>query len=222
MRTRLNPRPALVPGALGVAITGSAFALGAGHPKAKSAPIAAVKPVAYVEPEPRLVVLSARPLEVLGGHAVRIRGRVIPAQAGRPVVLQAWGDRGWRPLAAAVSGAEGYFRVRYLAASLGAQRLRVRSADSVALLAPITVFQETVASWYDDAGSTACGFHATMGVANKTLPCGTRVTFRLGGRMVTATVDDRGPFVPGRDWDLNQNVAGALGVEGVATVWSSA
>jgi rare lipoprotein A len=53
------------------------------------------------------------------------------------------------------------------------------------------------------------------------LPCGTQVTFRYGGRTVTATVDDRGPYVGGREWDLNQNTAGALGFNGVDTVWSS-
>ena len=45
--------------------------------------------------------------------------------------------------------------------------------------------------------------------------------FRYGGRSVTATVDDRGPFVAGRTWDLNQNVAAALGFGGVGTVWAT-
>jgi rare lipoprotein A (peptidoglycan hydrolase) len=85
----------------------------------------------------------------------------------------------------------------------------------------LTVYGESVASWYDDAGSTACGFHAGLGVANRTLPCGTRVRFRYGGRSVTAVVDDRGPYVGGRDWDLNQNTAAALGFAGVGTVWTT-
>ena len=38
---------------------------------------------------------------------------------------------------------------------------------------------------------------------------------------MTATVDDRGPFVGGRTWDLNQNTAAALGFGGVGSVWSS-
>ena len=58
-------------------------------------------------------------------------------------------------------------------------------------------------------------------MANRSLPCGTKVTFSRGGRAVTATVDDRGPYVGGRNWDLNQNVAGALGFDGVGTVWVS-
>ena len=78
-----------------------------------------------------------------------------------------------------------------------------------------------LASWYDDAGNTACGFHAGLGVANRTLPCGTKVMLRYGSRTVTAVVDDRGPYAGGRDWDLNQTTASALGFGGVGTVWSS-
>ena len=85
----------------------------------------------------------------------------------------------------------------------------------------MTVFRAAEASWYNDGGNTACGFHAGYGVANRTLPCGTKVEFRYGGRSVTATVDDRGPYVGGRDWDLNQTTAGALGFGGVGLVWSS-
>ena len=52
----------------------------------------------------------------------------------------------------------------------------------------MTTFTQSVASWYEDGGSTACGFHAGMGVANKSLPCGTKVMFRYGGRTVTASL----------------------------------
>lgn len=59
-----------------------------------------------------------------------------------------------------------------------------------------------MASWYEDGGSTACGFHSAVGVANKTLPCGTRVRICHEGCEI-AVVDDRGPFIAGREWDLN-------------------
>jgi len=81
--------------------------------------------------------------------------------------------------------------------------------------------QPVVASWYYDEGNTACGFHAEYGVANKTLPCGTKVTIRYGDREVVATVDDRGPYVYGRDFDLSQTTAAALGMSGVVTVYAS-
>jgi len=79
----------------------------------------------------------------------------------------------------------------------------------------------SVASWYYDAGMTASGWHARYGVANKTMAFGTRVRFCFppgSHRCVIATVDDRGPFIPGRDFDLNQSTAAALGFGGVAMV----
>ena len=75
-----------------------------------------------------------------------------------------------------------------------------------------------VASWYYDAGNTASGYHSYYGVANKYLPFGTKVRFAYRGRRVTAVVDDRGPYISGRTWDLNQNVARDLGFSGVAVV----
>jgi rare lipoprotein A (peptidoglycan hydrolase) len=82
-------------------------------------------------------------------------------------------------------------------------------------------FRRGVASWYyDDGASTACGFRASYGVANRTLPCGTHVTFKRGGHRITAVVDDRGPYVAGRTWDLDERSAHALGVSGVASVWA--
>jgi rare lipoprotein A (peptidoglycan hydrolase) len=61
-------------------------------------------------------------------------------------------------------------------------------------------------SWYGPGfygKRTACGYAMTstlIGVAHRTLPCGTRITFRnpANGRTVTATVVDRGPYVAGR------------------------
>jgi rare lipoprotein A (peptidoglycan hydrolase) len=78
-----------------------------------------------------------------------------------------------------------------------------------------------MASWYRDTGlHTACGFHAKYGVANRNLPCHTHVTFWHDHHKVTAVVDDRGPYVAGRKWDLDEKTAKALGVVGVNEVWS--
>jgi hypothetical protein len=65
-------------------------------------------------------------------------------------------------------------------------------------------------SWYGPGmygWRTACGVTLTtsvLGVASRTLPCGTRVTFRnpANGRTVTVPVIDRGPYVTGRIWDM--------------------
>ena len=74
-------------------------------------------------------------------------------------------------------------------------------------------------SWYGPAfygGRTACGqayTTTTLGVANRTLPCGTLVTFRNpdNGRSITVPVIDRGPYVSGRQWDLSGATCLALG-----------
>ncbi len=167
--------------------------------------------------------------DVLGGQRLAVRGRLMPWRSGREVRLVGHsGRRGWHTLARTRTRAGGRFALRF-AADVGVdRRLRVvfdgdRANRGLSTSAgTLTVYSdESVASWYDDAGGTACGFHAGLGVANKSLPCGTRVRFRYGGRSVTATVDDRGPFVAGRTWDFNQNVAAALGFGGVGTVWAT-
>ncbi len=59
---------------------------------------------------------------------------------------------------------------------------------------------------------------ASMGVAHKTLPLGSTVQIVCGNRVVNAVVHDRGPYVAGRDIDLQPAVAAALGVSGVAPI----
>jgi hypothetical protein len=74
-------------------------------------------------------------------------------------------------------------------------------------------------SWYGPGlygNSTGCGQTYTssiLGVAHKTLPCGTAVTFRnpANGAVVTVPVIDRGPYVAGRQWDLSAATCQALG-----------
>jgi hypothetical protein len=173
------------------------------------------------------VSVPARAVDVLTGQAALVRGRVLPGVRGRKVSLDALQSGSWHTLATARTGSAGRFALRYVAGSAGQQQIRVRFAGdrlngrSTARAGQMTVFRPAIASWYYDGGSTACGFHAGLGVANRTLPCGTQVVFQFGGRTVTAIVDDRGPYVGGRDWDLNQNTAAALGFGGVGQLWSS-
>jgi rare lipoprotein A (peptidoglycan hydrolase) len=60
-----------------------------------------------------------------------------------------------------------------------------------------------------------------VGVANKTLPCGTKVTFRYRGRMATARVIDRGPYAAGREWDLTAALKAKLRFGSTGTVLST-
>jgi len=91
----------------------------------------------------------------------------------------------------------------------------------------VYVYRSGKASWYGPGfygNSTACGGALTagrLGVANRYLPCGTRVTFRYRGRSVTAPVIDRGPFAAGRDWDLTAATKQRLGFGDVGVIWST-
>jgi hypothetical protein len=72
----------------------------------------------------------------------------------------------------------------------------------------------SVATWYDLHGRrTACGVRlrrSTIGVAHRTLPCGTKVTFKYRGHFVRAKVIDRGPYGTGARWDLTKRAADKL------------
>jgi rare lipoprotein A (peptidoglycan hydrolase) len=60
----------------------------------------------------------------------------------------------------------------------------------------------------------------TLGVAHKTLPCGTKVTLFYAGKTITVPVIDRGPYRKGYSWDLTTETANRLGFEGIGTVGS--
>jgi rare lipoprotein A (peptidoglycan hydrolase) len=52
-----------------------------------------------------------------------------------------------------------------------------------------------------------------VGVANRTLPCGTLIKVSYSGRALTVPVLDRGPYSHiGADWDLTAGAASALGI----------
>ena len=77
-----------------------------------------------------------------------------------------------------------------------------------------------IATWFGPGfygKQTACGQTLTpniVGVANRTLPCGTLVKVSYRGRRLTVPVIDRGPYGPnGADWDLTSEAARALGVQ---------
>jgi len=80
------------------------------------------------------------------------------------------------------------------------------------------------ATWYGPGlygNGTACGQTlrpGTIGVAHRTLPCGTTVKFNYHGHSLVTRVIDRGPYTPGNDFDLTNGARLALGFEGVGQV----
>ncbi len=83
-------------------------------------------------------------------------------------------------------------------------------------------FRPAEASWYGGGGSMACGgtlTSSTLGVANKTLPCGTWIVLRYHEHTLQVQVIDRGPFVAGREFDLTEATKHALGFGDLGEVW---
>ena len=80
------------------------------------------------------------------------------------------------------------------------------------------------ATWYGPGfygHHTACGQVLrpdTLGVANRSLPCGTTVKFAYHGHSLVTQVIDRGPYSTGNSWDLTNGARLALGFNGAGRV----
>jgi hypothetical protein len=177
-------------------------------------------------------VLSSRVLHtnVLVGHEIAVRGSLEPGLATRLVRLQQRRRRGWVDVAATHSGASGGFVLHAWPRRIGAFTMRVvvsgaaGVADPAGVDAKVDVYHQVIASWYGPGGRTACGQELTantLGVANKTLPCGTLVTLHYRDRTVRVRVIDRGPYVAGRDYDLTYATKRALHAGDLTLLWAT-
>jgi rare lipoprotein A len=207
-------------------------------PATPAQPAVALAPVGIVSVAPPTI---ARPvhtglrvreaqLNVLDGHPATVTGTLAPGLPGKVVTLQRLGNHGWRTLTRTLTGLRGRFKLRYLPWQSGSELVRLRFAGDARDLAArrflgrLNVYHLAGASWYGGGGQTACGASltsSTLGVANKTLPCGTLVTLHYGGRTVRVPVIDRGPYVEGREFDLTEATKQALGFGDTGQVWST-
>ena len=149
--------------------------------------------------------------DVVSGRWVLLRGRVRPRGPHRLKVVVR-GPRG--TTVGAASKRNGAFALRWRPRDTGSYRVRAyglhdrRVRTSVSAGRRVTAYRTAAASYYGPGlygGALACGGTlqpGTLGVAHKTLPCGSKVRLRYRGRTVTVPVVDRGPYVAGRDFDL--------------------
>jgi rare lipoprotein A len=148
-------------------------------------------------------------------------GALRPA-AGAPLVPASVTDA---PARGAPTDAEirtALHRFRLAVARYHLDRLNLAGALLSPSQLPPGQYHVSIASVYTDYGlPIACGgvLHVPqLGVANKTLPCGTMVTFRYGGRAIRVPVIDRGPYIAGREWDLTGAAAEALHFPGLGPI----
>lgn len=169
------------------------------------------------------------------GRATRIRGRSA-SLAGHMIAIERRRSRrtGWEPVASVRVDRDGRFATRWTPDSSGRHQMRAlpetassagsgddRSASSVEKL---IVYRTVTTTWYGPGfygNRTACGQRlttATLGVAHRTLPCGTKVALRANGRSIVVPVIDRGPYARGVTYDLTAATAEHLGVMHTAQI----
>ncbi len=165
-------------------------------------------------------------------------GSTSRSQAGRQVEIQRYGhatkDR-WVNTASATVGSDGSFTAQWQADTPGQFAVRAvlagrsTSAHTASAwpMVKMIVYRMAIATIYGGpwGSTTACGeklHRTTLGVANRTLPCGTKVSIYFKGRTIVVPVIDRGPYANHADWDLTTATARALHMPGTEHVGAAA
>lgn len=170
----------------------------------------------------------------ISGSAIKIRGRVYGTGRGRAHVrmsVRHAGSRKWRVVSTGNIRTGERFTLGWRGGSAGRYMTKISvrkfGKTDVDRTGRAYIFRRSFASYYGPGlygGALACGGRlspSTVGVAHKTLPCGTRVTFKVGSRLVTTRVIDRGPFIAGRDWDLTTGLKHKLGFGSTGAVYAT-
>lgn len=171
------------------------------------------------------VGITGRRLNVRLGRRIVVRGRVQPA--GSTVALQIRRRGRWITLDRDRSDAQGRYVLRERVRRPMSVRARVRVSRgpaAVRRIGRVNVYRDALASWYGPGfygRRLGCGGrlgYSQLGVAHKSLPCGTRVTLRHAGRVVRVPVIDRGPYSGAREYDLTAATARRLHFRGHGTI----
>jgi rare lipoprotein A len=176
-------------------------------------------PEASAAGSPTAVGLKAHH-HVMAHRVVTFRGRVTPG-GSRRVIVQVGG----RKLRTHTHNS-GAYKLRWRAPRSGvySARARVDGSSVRSHRVRVNAYRPAEASYYGPGlygGALACGgtlSPSKLGVANKTLPCGSKVTLRYHGRTVTVPVIDRGPFAGNREYDLTAATKAKLGFPSTGTV----
>ena len=165
-----------------------------------------------------------------------VTGSLPPGDAGKAVALELWGSKTnwtWQVVAQTQVQSDGTFMAVWntnhigrfaIRAVLGAAGGAVGDASASAGLptVTVTVYRPSLATLYGPGfygHRTACGTilrRNSIGLANRTLPCGTPVAIYYQGRTIIVPVIDRGPYAHGADWDLTMATGRALGMTGTS------
>lgn len=200
--------------ALGALCLTTVLAAGAGTAHSQTAHTASVADI-----QPRRAVLN-----VMTGRRASVAGTVAPGDAGKRVSLQKRRGARWTTVGRATTRPGGAFRVSYRPPRPQSATVRIVAGGHVERIGRLNAYRRATVSWYGPGlygNKLSCGGRltpSTIGVANKSLPCGTRLTLRKGHHIVRARVVDRGPYVGGREFDLTSATRQRLHFSGVGSI----
>jgi rare lipoprotein A len=179
------------------------------------------------------ITLSSRASALLRNQ-LRFSGHLSSSAAGATIEIERLGHQtqwAWAPTAHAIVQGDGSFSGVWDTNHIGQFSIRAliqkNNSSSPAAASPtltVTVYRPSLATQYGPGfygSQTACGEvlrRNTLGVANRTLKCGTPVAIYYQGRTIVVPVIDRGPYANGADWDLTEATGSALGIDGTATI----
>ena len=167
-------------------------------------------------------------------QGLSVNGSLPSGDAGKTVQVEISGSKTnwtWQTVASATVQSNGSFSAVWTTNHIGRFSIRAvtgfgggASASAAGPIVSVTVYRPSVATLYGPGfwgHRTACGVRLrrnTIGLANRTLPCGTPVALFYNGRTLIVPVIDRGPYAHGADWDLTMATGRALGMTGTATL----
>ncbi|MEJ7891086.1 MAG: septal ring lytic transglycosylase RlpA family protein [Solirubrobacteraceae bacterium] len=143
---------------------------------------------------------------------------------GKFVRFQTLSEGRWSTLERTRARDNGRFVLRARLETPTSAKTRVLSAGRTKKTGRLNVYRPALASWYGPGlygNPLGCGGtlqYGTIGVAHKSLPCGTKLTIKHGKHEVRARVIDRGPYSGTREFDLTEATARRLHFSGVGTI----
>jgi len=168
------------------------------------------------------VGVSAKQLNIQAGSSATVKGRAAKPGVARLEVLR---KGRWITFDRDRTDSAGRFVLtkRFRTAMSARARVRTNRGEKRSL-GRLNVYRHALASWYGPGlygNHLGCGgrlYAGSIGVANKTLPCGTKLTLRHRGRVLRVSVIDRGPYVGAREFDLTAATARKLGFSGAGPI----
>ncbi len=186
--------------------------------------------------------LSGNPIVTVSGNGITLathtagllrgklwfKGTLASDRAGQALVIERRSNpsgANWIPTVTATTGSGGSFVALWRVNHAGSFTIRavLEGSSAGSPTVPLTVYRPSIATLYGPGfygHHTACGLvlkRHTLGVANRTLPCGTPISIYYRGQITVVPVIDRGPY-SFASWDLTEATGGELGMAGTSTI----